>query len=170
MTSLQCAVKSSARIYGLKIRTNSRVSFYFLLFNYKLQAVLLVYHTMHKGEFEILPNGSVLILFFSFYVLFRLFALPYPLLALLCLPVLCCTCLHSLIYISHVTTLFTVADDSSLRQAKDVETKRIKAGSSRQGSSLTWRQVMRLLLKTTVERSKPLCLYARQERSCHTGE
>jgi hypothetical protein len=114
MTSLQCAVKSSARIYGLKIRTNSHVSFYFLLFNYKLQAVLLVYHTMHKGEFEILPNGSVLILFFSFYVLFRLFALPYPLLALLCLPVLCCTCLHSLIYISHVTTLFTLEKSSGL--------------------------------------------------------
>jgi hypothetical protein len=46
-----------------------------------------------------------------------------------------------------------VADDSSLRQAIDVETKRIKAGSSRQRSSLTRRQVTRLLLKTTVERS-----------------
>jgi hypothetical protein len=53
---------------------------------------------------------------------------------------------------------------------KDVETKRIKAGSSRQRSSLTRRQVTRLLLKTTVERSKPLCLYSRQERSCHTRE
>jgi hypothetical protein len=63
-----------------------------------------------------------------------------------------------------------VADDSSLRQAIDVETKRIKAGSSRQRSSLTRRQVTHLLLKTTVERSKPLCLYSRQERSCHTGE
>jgi hypothetical protein len=29
---------------------------------------------------------------------------------------------------------------------------------------------MCLLLKTTVERSKPLCLYARQEKSCHTGD
>jgi hypothetical protein len=61
-----------------------------------------------------------------------------------------------------------VADDSSLHQAKDVELKGNKAGSSRQRSSLTRRQVTRLLLKTTVERSKPLCLYSRQERSCHT--
>jgi hypothetical protein len=62
-----------------------------------------------------------------------------------------------------------VADDSSLRQAKIDE---LKGKQARQdcNPSLTWRQVMCLLLKTTVERTKPLCLYSRQEKRCLAGE
>jgi hypothetical protein len=69
----------------------------------------------------------------------------------------------------HLLMPLSVVDDSSLHQAKDVELKGKWARQDKQ-SSLMRRQVMCLLLKTAVERSKPLCLYARQERSCHTGE
>jgi hypothetical protein len=44
-----------------------------------------------------------------------------------------------------------VADDSSLRQAKDVETKRIERARQDLHPSLTRRQVTRLLLKTIAE-------------------
>jgi hypothetical protein len=62
-----------------------------------------------------------------------------------------------------------VADDSLLCQAKIDELKGKWAHQDR-NPSLTWRQVTHLLLKTTVERTKPLCLYSRQEKRCLAGE
>jgi hypothetical protein len=50
-----------------------------------------------------------------------------------------------------------VADDSLLRQAINVETKRKEQACQDLQPSLTWRQVTRLLLKTIAECLKPVC-------------
>jgi hypothetical protein len=51
-----------------------------------------------------------------------------------------------------------------------IELKGIKAGSSRQRSSLTRRQVTRLLLKTTVERFQAVMpLFKAREELSHWG-
>jgi hypothetical protein len=64
-----------------------------------------------------------------------------------------------------------VADDSSLRQAKDVETKRIERARQDRDPSLTRRQVTRLLLKTIAERLQAVIpLFKVRKRSCHARE